>query len=581
MQTYRVTINIDVTANKSAKKRVAIIGAGPAGLVSAKTALENGLVPVIFDRKSKPGGLWSAGTAIWDDMHTNVSKYSVMFSDFPWPKETSVIPSAKDVLRYLKCYIKQFKLNKRFRLNSNVESVKQMPNKKWKVTWTNYLTGELNSQVFDFLICSNGLHCRANLPQIKNSDKFCGIIMHSTDYRSHDERLKNKKIVVVGNSYSGVEISAHLVGHAFSVTNVFKRPYLVFPRLLKFEHEPGSFQIVPIDLFFGREITLSQKNPKEERDFKINLYKKLCPDQTNKKLAHPDMYYKLDNDEPIRESVTDNYYPYVKTGLVKPIKSEIKQFEKNGLVLENGLKILADVVIFCTGYKLCLDYFDHEVLKILKFDPNKSKMPILMYKYTVHPDLENLAMVGEINGLYFAGFEMQANWAIKLFCGTKKLPPRDVIDAELAKSELRRENAGDNQFPRGTYNKLIDELAEECDLLPDMDKIKMEDEELYRMMWENGTLPCHFCFNKNRDLSIKILREVDEIIKKNIDERLNKSTSLLARKLTRVGFKIMFFQTTSLNTIDSFCLLVLINRLVPLFIKDRLTLHLFKNKIKI
>lgn len=541
MQTYRVTINIDVSANKSAKKRVAIIGAGPAGLVSAKTALENGLIPVVFDRKSRPGGLWSAGTAIWDDMHTNVSKYSVMFSDFAWPKESSVIPSAKEVLKYLKSYIKHFKLSKRFRLNTNVESVKQLPNKKWKVTWSNFLTGELNSQVFDYLICSNGLHCRPSMPQIKNSEKFSGIIMHSADYRSYDEKLKNKKIVVVGNSYSGVEISAHLVGHAFSVTNVFKRPYLVFPRLLKFEKEPGNFQIMPIDLFFGREITLSKKSSKEEREFKMNLYKKLCPHQTNKKLAHPEMYYELDNDEPIRESVTDNYYPYVKNGLIRPIKSEIKHFEKNGLVLANGSKILADVVIFCTGYKLCLDYFDEEVLKILKFDPNKTKMPILMYKYTVHPDLENLAMVGEINGLYFAGFEMQANWAIKLFCGTKNLPSRDIIDSELNLNESRREKAGDNQFPRGIYNKLIDELARECDLLPNMEKIKMEDSELHRMLWENGTLPCHFCFNTKRDTCCKILREVDEIIKKNyrfsIDEKLSKSTSLLARKFSQ-NFKI-------------------------------------------
>lgn len=541
MQTYRVTINIDVSGKKSAKKRVAIIGAGPAGLVSAKIALENDLIPVIFDRKRKPGGLWTGGTAIWDDMHTNVSKYSVMFSDFAWPKDSNLIPSAKDVFRYLKSYIKHFKLNKRFRLNTNVESVKQLQNKKWKVIWTNFLTGELNSQVFDFLICSNGLHCSTNLPKIKNSEIFSGIIMHSANYRSNDEKLRNKKIVVVGNSYSGVEISAHLVGHAFSVTNVFKRPYLVFPRLLKFQQESENFRIIPIDLFFGRQITLSQKNAKQEREFKVNLYKKLCPHQTNKELAHPDMYYELDNDEPIRESVTDNYYPYVNCGLIKPIKSGIKHFTKNGLVLENGSKILADAVIFCTGYKLCLDYFDKKIMDILKFDPNKSKMPIVLYKYTVHPELENLAMVGEINGLYFAGFEMQATWAIKLFCGKKKLPPRDVIDAELAKTELKRDRTDDNQFPRGTYNKLIDELAQECDLLPDMENIKLEDSELYRMLWENGTIPCHFCFNTKRDLSCKILREVDQIIQTNYkfsnDEKINNSTSLLARKFSK-NFKI-------------------------------------------
>jgi flavin-dependent dehydrogenase len=32
-------------------KRVAIIGSGPSGLISAKCAVENGLLPVVFEKK--------------------------------------------------------------------------------------------------------------------------------------------------------------------------------------------------------------------------------------------------------------------------------------------------------------------------------------------------------------------------------------------------------------------------------------------------------------------------------------------------------------------------------------------------
>lgn len=100
MNTYRITIRLKIKPSRN-QKRVAIIGAGPAGLVCGKYALENGITPVIFDRKAVPGGLWSAGTAIWDQMHTNVSKYSVSFSDFPWPEHSSIIPSAQEVYNYL------------------------------------------------------------------------------------------------------------------------------------------------------------------------------------------------------------------------------------------------------------------------------------------------------------------------------------------------------------------------------------------------------------------------------------------------------------------------------------------------
>ena len=123
------------SADDFKEKKVAILGSGPGGLVSAKYALEHGLKPIIFEKKSGPGGLWSSNTAIWDGMHTNVSKYSVMFSDFPWPRDSSVIPSAADVYNYLLNYIRHFKLEKYFRLNSHVTSVRQLSNKKWEVNW--------------------------------------------------------------------------------------------------------------------------------------------------------------------------------------------------------------------------------------------------------------------------------------------------------------------------------------------------------------------------------------------------------------------------------------------------------------
>lgn len=139
------------------------------------------------------------------------------------------------------------------------------------------------------------------------------------------------------------------------------------------------------------------------------------------------------------------------------------------------------MVIFCTGYRLCLDYFDKSVLKTLKFDPRKERAPIVLYKYTVHPDLANMAMVGETSGLFFAGFEMQARWTMQLFTGEKKLPSRHEIDAEMRDEEELRERTQSNQYPHGAYNRLIDKLAYQCDCLPNFHKIFKRDTDLYRM----------------------------------------------------------------------------------------------------
>jgi dimethylaniline monooxygenase (N-oxide forming) len=545
MHTYRITIKLRVKPTIKTK-RVAILGAGPGGIVSAKYAVENGFTPVVFDKKAIPGGLWSSGTAIWEGMHTNVSRYSVMFSDFPWPDKSSLIPSAKEVYNYLLSYIKHYQLENYFQFNSNVDQVKYLPNKKWQLTWTNYLTGEQTTEVFDYLMCSTGLHCMPNWPEFKNIESYKGILMHSVDYKTLDPRLKDKKVIVVGNSYSGVEISAHLVGHAKTIVNIFNRPYLSFPRLLKVEtNEKNVYNIIPVDLFYGRELCFSIPiNKEEERKSKIELFGKLCPHQTNKAKCHPAMYYELDDDEPIREAVTDNYYPYIMRGKIKPKKARITYFAEDGVRLSDGSFEKADVVLFCTGYKICLNYFEQSVLDTLKFDPNRERLPIMLYKYTVHPDLENMAMIGVCSGLFFAGFELQARWAFKLFKGEKILPPRYVIDEEMGRDELLRESLENNQYPHGLYNEIIEKLAFEADALPDFKKIAKTDPKLFEMLWKNGTIPSHFCYDTHKELSIKIMKEVDEIINKKYtltkEEAENATSSIVASKFSKY-FKIPLY----------------------------------------
>lgn len=537
MDSYKISIKLRVKPATEIK-RVAILGAGPAGIVSAKYAIQNGFLPVVFDKKSMPGGLWSAGTAIWEDMHSNSSRYSVMFSDFPWPEKASIIPAAKDVYNYLLSYINHFKLEKFFQFNTIVQLVKQLPNKKWQIIWTNYLTGDRTTEVYDYLICSSGLHCMSALPNIKNSENFKGEILHSNNYRSKDPSLKNKRVIVVGNSYSGAEISSHLVGHAKTITNVFNRPYLVFPRMLKIEtDEKNVFNIYPNDLFYSRRLAFQAQTREEERKTKIEIFSKLCPVQTNKKKSHPDMYYDLNDDEPIREAVTDNYYSYVTQGKIRPRKGRISQFEPDGIRLSDGSFEKADAVLFCTGYKLCLDFFDESVLKTLKFNNNYNNFPILLYKFTFHPDLQNLAMIGVTSGLFFAGFELQAKWAFKIFKGEKKLPSRNIVDSEIAKDEMSRESLLKNQYPHGYYNEIIDTLANECDDLPNFKRISKQDPKLYDMLWKNGTIPAHFALKTNREFSIRMMKEVDEMMNKryhlNKEEQDSVSAYILAKKFAK------------------------------------------------
>ena len=62
--------------------RVAVIGAGAAGLASARWLIEAGLEPAVFERTGAVGGLWRPDTGLaYPSLRTNTSKQKTAFSD--------------------------------------------------------------------------------------------------------------------------------------------------------------------------------------------------------------------------------------------------------------------------------------------------------------------------------------------------------------------------------------------------------------------------------------------------------------------------------------------------------------------
>src|SRR5262245_30356646 len=91
--------------------RVAVVGAGPSGLVAAKSLKEDGLEPIVFEQANGMGGQWHAPSAysgIWPGMRANTSKTMDTFSDFPPVESLPMFPRFEDLRDYLRSYAKTF-----------------------------------------------------------------------------------------------------------------------------------------------------------------------------------------------------------------------------------------------------------------------------------------------------------------------------------------------------------------------------------------------------------------------------------------------------------------------------------------
>lgn len=121
-----------------------VAGAGPSGLVTAKTLLHNfphgTFSPVIFDTRHEVGGLW-AGT-LDPSMRTNLSMFTVAFSDLSWESVMGtsgvpMFPQARQVGQYLAAYTKRYIPDDVLRLGHRVLKAERTAESAspWRIQW--------------------------------------------------------------------------------------------------------------------------------------------------------------------------------------------------------------------------------------------------------------------------------------------------------------------------------------------------------------------------------------------------------------------------------------------------------------
>jgi hypothetical protein len=250
-------------------KRVCVIGAGPAGLVTAKTFLQKGGYHLtVFEASDRVGGMWRVrpgehGEKCSPDMRTNLSRFSVAFSDFSWssvdlsdpasgdpaPSTPPTYPKAWQAGRYLEAYVHKFDINTAIVFNTRVLETKPLDNSKgWLISCIHSVSKERTVHHFDYLIVASGFF-EQPASSLASSLKDCTKIQHSSRFRSLSSLTeKAGKIVVVGGGISASEAAAqaalqvstakHSPGkskpiHSSStIYHIFKRPFYCFPRYI-------------------------------------------------------------------------------------------------------------------------------------------------------------------------------------------------------------------------------------------------------------------------------------------------------------------------------------------------------------
>jgi len=518
------------------RRTAAVIGAGPAGLTTAKSLLANGIHPTIFEPRNAVGGLWSpdAGSVTLNPgMRTNLSRYSCVFPELAYEPGVSMLPTAKEVGEYLERYRRRHIPDECLKLGCAVANVGKVEGGGWSITWRN-AEEEGGEEEFDFLVICSGFFSMPYVPPML-MDGFTGSVLHSVEYSwPHGKLSGKKKIVVLGGSMSGVEIAADIALRISSLpeeeragielVHLFSRPFWIIPRFLPIAHQgdPSAPRFVPNDIVLydvnrRRENPMPMDKTQEEKNILINTFmsSQVGGRQEN---IHPNLHITDDYMRlPPWITISDSYLEFVRSGAIKPVIGRLESADGSTL-RTNTVEITdVDTILLGTGFHpsaslqrfLPEDLFRDLTSNDADTPDDSNFLPLLLYKESLHPSFSNTGgFVGMHKGPFFGVMELQGRWMAGLLSG--KFPWPSAPEMELGISQSRavrtlrttgRSLEARMQWTMGDYLAFIDELRQTIGLplLPETNQI-----------YPNTMVPAHF--SPGNEEAEKTLREVAEII---------------------------------------------------------------------
>ena len=162
-------------------------------------------------------------TPMYEGLETNIPNNLMKFSDAPFGQTDQLFPTRETVLQYLKEYGEDVRDLIQFKTQVVDVQLRQEPlQDTWEVETKRLGSDKTSKCVYDAVVVANGHYTVPSLPNIKGIKEWAqahpDVIAHSKYYQN-PASYKDKKVIVIGNSASGVDI-------AHQISTVAKLPVL-------------------------------------------------------------------------------------------------------------------------------------------------------------------------------------------------------------------------------------------------------------------------------------------------------------------------------------------------------------------
>lgn len=150
---------------------------------------------------------------MYDGLETNIPRTLMQYTDLPFPADTQLFPKFETILQYLEEYSQDVKHLVQFQVQVVDVKVDDEGRGTWLVTRKHLGSGELQADIYDAVVVANGHYNVPYIPSIPGisvwDDAYPGVISHAKSYCSSNA-FQGKKVIIVGNSASGIDIGAQI-----------------------------------------------------------------------------------------------------------------------------------------------------------------------------------------------------------------------------------------------------------------------------------------------------------------------------------------------------------------------------------
>lgn len=349
---------------------VVVIGAGVSGLCVAVSLKQAGVPYTIIERNSGVGGTWMENRYPGCGVDTPSHLYSFSFAKNDWSRYFAGRDELHD---YLERIATDFDIRPHIRFNTEVvEAAYDAVGQVWEIGLRNG-DGSRQTVRANVVISAVGAFNKPKMPNIAGLDTFAGPVVHTARWPTDGLDLKGKRVAVIGNGASAMQLVPAIADEVASVTVFQRSPQWAAPfeKFLTPVPEPVRFLL--------REVPLYEAwyRLRQAWIFNDRIYEALHkdpgwtdPDRSINRIndGHREFFTRyivseLGDRQDLLDAVLPKYPPFGKRMLldnrwfrtlrrdnVDLVTDHVAEIRPGGVLTEGGAEHEVDVIVLATGF---------------------------------------------------------------------------------------------------------------------------------------------------------------------------------------------------------------------------------------